>query len=95
MTPERAVAQGLTIGDFAPRTGLTPASIRGRETRYGFPAPQRLDSGHRRYDVALIRQVLRRKDAGVRLETAIAEAAALRAHRCPRCSQCFANASLA
>src|SRR5215213_8710524 len=79
MTPRPAVAQGLTIGDLARRTGLTPASLRAWETRYGFPTPQRLDSGHRRYeehDVALVHQVLRRKDAGVRLEAAIAEAAA-------------------
>ena len=48
------------------------------ETRYGFPRPQRLESGHRRYaeaDVAAVAEVLRRRDAGVRLETAIAEAA--------------------
>ena len=46
------------------------------ETRYGFPRPQRLESGHRRYaeaDVAAVTDVLRRRDAGVRLETAIAE----------------------
>lgn len=81
MTPDPVVAQGLSIGDLARRTGLTPAALRAWETRYGFPRPQRLDSGHRRYDeryVALIRQVLRSKDAGVRLESAIAEAAAAR-----------------
>lgn len=81
MTPTPPIAQGLSIGDLARRTGLTPATLRVWETRYGFPQPQRLDSGHRRYDehaVALVQQVLRRKDAGVRLETAIAEAAAAR-----------------
>ncbi len=71
-------AQGLTIGDLARRTGLTPATLRAWETRHGFPRPERLQSGHRRYDerdVDLVQLVLRRKDAGVRLEVAIAEAA--------------------
>src|SRR5919112_2371301 len=81
MTANPPPAQGLTIGDLARRTGLTPATLRAWEIRYGFPQPRRLESGHRRYDehaVALVQQVLRRKDAGVRLETAIAEAAAAR-----------------
>jgi DICT domain-containing protein len=68
---------GLTIGDLAHRTGLAPATLRAWETRFGFPRPRRLSSGHRRYDerdVALVAQVVRRKDAGVRLETAIGEA---------------------
>jgi len=79
--PAQAPSTGLTIGDLARRTGLSPATLRAWETRHGFPRPERLASGHRRYDehdVALVRQVLRRKDAGVRLESAIAEAAALR-----------------
>jgi MerR family transcriptional regulator, light-induced transcriptional regulator len=69
---------GLTIGDLAHRTGLAPATLRAWETRFGFPRPRRLSSGHRRYDehdVALVAQVVRRKDAGVRLENAISEAA--------------------
>ncbi|RZI79063.1 MAG: MerR family transcriptional regulator, partial [Microbacterium sp.] len=67
----------LTIGDLAQRTGLSPAVLRMWETRHGFPVPSRLESGHRRYtdtDVDQVLQVLRRKDAGVRLEVAIAEA---------------------
>jgi MerR family transcriptional regulator, light-induced transcriptional regulator len=81
MTADPRSAQGLTIGDLARRSGLTPATLRAWETRHGFPRPQRLPSGHRRYDeqdLALVRQVLRRKAAGVRLESAIAEAAAAR-----------------
>jgi DICT domain-containing protein len=69
---------GLTISDLARRTGLTPATLRTWESRHGFPRPKRLDSGHRRYDehdVTLVQQVLRRRDAGVRLEVAISEAA--------------------
>lgn len=70
---------GLTIGELARRTGLTPATLRTWETRHGFPRPQRLGSGHRRYperDVAVVRDVLRRRDAGVRLEVAIRDAVA-------------------
>jgi len=69
----------MTIGELARRTGLTPAVLRTWETRHGFPIPVRLESGHRRFterDVALVEQVLRRRDAGVRLEVAVAEAAA-------------------
>ncbi|MBD8871181.1 DICT sensory domain-containing protein [Nocardioides donggukensis] len=81
MTTSGAKAQGsgaadLTIGDLAERTGLTPAVLRMWESRHGFPVPRRLDSGHRRYaetDVATVTRVLRRRDAGVRLEVAIAE----------------------
>lgn len=67
----------LTIGDLATETGLTPAVLRMWESRHGFPTPHRLASGHRRYTqehVDLVRQVLRRKEAGIRLEVAIAEA---------------------
>lgn len=76
--PAAAQAPQLTISDLAGRTGLTPATLRTWETRHGFPVPQRLASGHRRYDehdVALVQQVLRRRDAGVRLDVAIGEAA--------------------
>jgi DICT domain-containing protein len=74
-------AQGLTIGDLAGKTGLAPATLRAWEARHGFPVPSRRASGHRRYDerdVALVRQVLRRREAGVRLDVAIADAAASR-----------------
>lgn len=67
----------LTIGDLARRTGLTPPVLRMWESRHGFPTPHRLASGHRRYSeehVELVRQVLRRRDAGIRLDVAIAEA---------------------
>jgi DICT domain-containing protein len=67
----------LTIGELARRTGLTPPVLRMWETRHGFPVPHRLASGHRRYsddDVEQVRQVLRRRDAGIRLDVAIAEA---------------------
>jgi DNA-binding transcriptional MerR regulator len=69
----------LTIGSLAERTGLSPATLRRWEQRHGFPRPQRLDSGHRRYleaDVEAVTHVVRRRDAGVRLDVAIADALA-------------------
>lgn len=69
----------LTIGTLAERTGLSPATLRMWEQRHGFPTPQRLESGHRRYlesDVAAVERVVRRRDAGVRLDFAIADALA-------------------
>lgn len=66
----------LTIGDLAERTGLSTATLRMWEQRHGFPSPRRLDSGHRRYDEAdvdAVRAVVRRRDAGVRLDVAIGE----------------------
>ncbi len=69
----------LTIGQLASRTGVSPATLRMWETRHGFPVPIRLESGHRRYDqghVAAVDHVVRRRDAGVRLDVAIAEAMA-------------------
>jgi DNA-binding transcriptional MerR regulator len=69
---------GLSIGDLAARTGVAPATLRMWESRHGFPVPRRRDSGHRRYDesaVDQVRQVLRRRDAGSRLEVAIAAVA--------------------
>ncbi|GAC1383407.1 MAG: hypothetical protein NVSMB48_16570 [Marmoricola sp.] len=80
------VGASLTIGDLAQRTGLSPAVLRMWETRHGFPVPTRLASGHRRYsdlDVDLVHQVLRRKEGGLRLEVAIAEAAATRPPQTP------------
>ena len=59
------------------------------ETRHGFPVPHRLASGHRRYaesDVAAVEQVLRRRDAGIRLEVAISEAAASAPRHARPCS---------
>lgn len=77
----------LSIGDLALRTGLTPATLRTWESRHGFPRPSRRDSGHRRYDereVDRVMQVVRRREAGTRLEIAIAEVAAARAQEVDR-----------
>jgi DICT domain-containing protein len=85
MTTTPTPAQGvdddstLTIGDLSRRTGVSPATLRMWESRHGFPVPVRLESGHRRYGeghVAAVDHVVRRRDAGVRLDVAIAEAMA-------------------
>lgn len=90
MTPDDLEKQeqgpNLTIGALAERTGLTPAVLRTWETRHGFPVPHRLASGHRRYDeqqAELVAQVLRRRDSGIRLDIAIAEAQASAAPAAP------------
>lgn len=73
-----ASSSGLTIGELALRTGIAAPTLRMWESRHGFPVANRLPSGHRRYDESTVEKVLqvaRRRDAGVRLETAIAEIA--------------------
>ena len=68
-------ATELTIGDLAERTGVSAATVRMWEQRHGFPVPQRLSSGHRRYsvdDAEAVQAVARLRDGGVRLDLAIA-----------------------
>ena len=74
-----APEDGLAIGELAEQTGVPAVMLRSWETRYGFPRPRRLEGGHRRYhlgDVALIREVLRQRTAGLSLEAAIGQATA-------------------
>ena len=71
------IEPALTIGDVAARTGVSVATLRAWELRYGFPVPARLASGHRRYrveDVALIEQVERDRASGLSLTAAMARA---------------------
>ena len=68
---------GLTIGDVAERTGVSVATLRAWELRYGFPVPTRLASGHRRYrseDVVLIERLQRERAEGLSLPAATARA---------------------
>jgi DICT domain-containing protein len=66
---------GLTIGELARRTGLTPQVLRAWETRFDFPQPRRTATGRRSYDardVDRIGRVLTLKESGSRLAQAIA-----------------------
>lgn len=67
-------SDGLSIRDVTRRTGVETATLRMWEQRHGFPDPERLPSGHRRYshiDVELIRQVTRDRETGLGLKAAI------------------------
>lgn len=85
----------LTIGDLADRTGVAPATLRMWEQRHGFPVPERLPSGHRRYresDVSVVSEVVRRREDGVRLDVAIERAIAeVRAAAVPGPTSLFAE----
>ena len=66
--------EALSIGQLAERTGVAPATLRMWEKRHGFPEASRRESGHRRYtasDVRAVVDVLRRREAGIRLDVAI------------------------
>lgn len=68
---------GLTIREVTSHTGVEAATLRVWEQRHGFPSPERLPSGHRRYshtDVELIRQVTRDRESGLELRAAIENA---------------------
>lgn len=70
---------GLPIAVVAARTGVSVATLRQWEHRFGFPTPVRLPGGHRRYtegDVAAIGRIAAERDAGRSVEAAIAVARA-------------------
>lgn len=50
---------GLTISAVAARTGVSVPVLRSWEERYGFPTPERLPGGHRRYREADVERILR------------------------------------
>lgn len=89
------VPELLSIQELADRAGLSAATLRAWEHRHGFPEPQRLPSGHRRYtatDAALVREVVRRRDSGRRLDVAINEAIAdARRQSAPRSGSVYAE----
>ncbi len=67
-------AATLSIGDVVAATGVGEATLRAWERRFGFPAPRREPSGHRRYsaaDVERIRAVVRERARGLALAVAI------------------------
>ena len=53
------IAEGLTIGSVAARTGVSESVLRAWERRFGFPRPDRLEGGHRRYADAEVDRILR------------------------------------
>ncbi|MBV9817776.1 MAG: MerR family transcriptional regulator [Solirubrobacterales bacterium] len=67
----------LSTAQLAARTGLSAGTLRMWEARHGFPRPVRLPGGHRRYteqDAALVLEVLRLRERGLSLSSAIARA---------------------
>lgn len=67
----------LSIGDVVRATGLSEATLRAWERRYGFPAPQREPSGHRRYSPEEVERILRvaaERERGIALPVAIERA---------------------
>ena len=74
------------IGTVSARTGVPEAVLRSWEARYGFPRPERLPGGHRRYsdaDVEGVLSVVRDRDAGMSLPAAIERARSLGAEPSP------------
>ena len=71
------MTEPLTIREVARQTGVPEGTLRMWETRYGFPVPERLPSGHRRYsddDVQRVRQVSRDRETGMSMPAAIERA---------------------
>lgn len=70
----KEAAAGLTISAVSARTGVRQSTLRAWEHRHGFPEPQRLPGGHRRYSEAEVTRILRvvaERSAGRTLEAAI------------------------
>jgi MerR family transcriptional regulator, light-induced transcriptional regulator len=71
------VEDDLAIKDVAEQTGIAAGTIRMWEQRHGFPEPQRLPSGYRRYtpeDVETLRRVQAYRQRGLSVSAAIARA---------------------
>ncbi len=49
MSEDLKLPQMFTIGALSRATGVPPDTLRTWERRYGFPKPERTDTGHRRY----------------------------------------------
>lgn len=67
----------LSIGELAARTSIGISTLRAWERRFGFPVPDRVTSGHRRYsehDVAALLGVLQDRSNGATLELALSRA---------------------
>ena len=85
-----------SIGAVVKATGVGEATLRQWESRFGFPAPEREPSGHRRYsaeDVEQIRAVARHRAEGLPLRLAIERAEAPASRRPTRSSRGSAAAA--
>src|SRR3954452_2857870 len=68
------MSEALTIREVAARSGVPAGTLRMWEERYGFPKPQRLPSGHRRFSdeqVDQVRAVVAAREGGLSLPAAI------------------------
>ncbi|MBI5105519.1 MAG: MerR family transcriptional regulator [Solirubrobacterales bacterium] len=71
------MSAGIAIKDVADRTGIAAGTIRMWEQRYGFPCPDRTESGYRRYtesDVEALRRVMAYRHRGLSIPAAIERA---------------------
>lgn len=57
MSEDLKLPQMFTIGALSRATGVPPDTLRTWERRYGFPKPERTDSGHRRYSMATLERL--------------------------------------
>jgi MerR family transcriptional regulator, light-induced transcriptional regulator len=81
-----AILTGFSIGDLAAESGVNEATLRMWESRHGFPVPQRLPGGHRRYserDLDAVRWIVRARAEGLSLASAIERARQLTAEHSP------------
>jgi DICT domain-containing protein len=70
-------APSLSMREMSARSGVSEGTLRMWEARHGFPVPERLPSGHRRYselDLKRVRAVVQDRDQGLALGTAIERA---------------------
>jgi len=56
--PEDSEARLWPMGAVTRRTGIGEHTLRAWERRFGFPAPHRLESGHRRYPADQVQQLM-------------------------------------
>jgi DICT domain-containing protein len=74
---EPDASQTLNMGEMSARSGVSEGTLRMWESRHAFPVPQRLPSGHRRYtelDLRRVQAVLKEREQGLSLTTAIERA---------------------
>jgi DICT domain-containing protein len=67
-------APTLSMREMSARSGVSEGTLRIWETRHGFPVPDRLPSGHRRYselDLKRVHAVVEARARGLSLATAI------------------------